>query len=214
MSVDAGEVCEANCLSLPSPPRGQFAAVIDAPLQIDRYSCAGTRSSPVPAEVVQNGFGAGYGLAGADGFTQGVEARQPPFAFLKRRGRRGSGRFHQLGLVMNRLAPRRHPRMRRTVFFAFFRSATILLLHSRSQRGKFARMKDWSECLEVERNPERVSGAWLFRGTRVPVGALFANLEDGATVDEFLEWFPGVTRRQVEAVLNFAASSLEPLRVA
>jgi len=75
-------------------------------------------------------------------------------------------------------------------------------------------MKNWSECLEVERNPGRVSGAWLFRGTRVPVGALFENLEDGATVDEFLEWFPGVTRRQVEAVLDFAVSTLEPLTVA
>ncbi len=75
-------------------------------------------------------------------------------------------------------------------------------------------MKDWSECLEVERNPERVSGAWLFRGTRVPVKALFENLEDGATTDEFLEWFPGVARRQVEAVLAFAVASLEPLEVA
>lgn len=75
-------------------------------------------------------------------------------------------------------------------------------------------MKDWSECLEVERSLGKVSGAWLFRGTRVPVVALFENLEDGATVDEFLEWFPGVTRHQGEAVLNFAASSLEPLRVA
>ena len=74
-------------------------------------------------------------------------------------------------------------------------------------------MKDWSECHEVERSPERVSGAWLFRGTRVPVKALFENLEDGATVDEFLEWFPGVRRSQVEAVLDFAAASLEPLAV-
>lgn len=72
-------------------------------------------------------------------------------------------------------------------------------------------MKDWSECHEVERSPERVSGAWLFRGTRVPVKALFENLEDGATVDDFLNWFPGVERRQVEAVLDFAAASLEPL---
>ena len=71
-------------------------------------------------------------------------------------------------------------------------------------------MKEWSECLELERAPEKVSGAWLFRGTRVPVKALFENLEDGATVDEFLEWFPGVTRRQVESVLNFTATSLEP----
>ena len=70
-------------------------------------------------------------------------------------------------------------------------------------------MKDWSECTEVERIPGKVGGAWLFRGTRVPVKALFENLEDGATVDEFLEWFPGVARRQVEAVLVFAAASLE-----
>ena len=70
-------------------------------------------------------------------------------------------------------------------------------------------MIDWSECSEVERNPAKVSGAWVFKGTRVPVKALFENLEDGATVDEFLEWFPGVARRQVEAVLVFAAASLE-----
>jgi uncharacterized protein (DUF433 family) len=71
-------------------------------------------------------------------------------------------------------------------------------------------MKDWGECREVERVDGKVSGAWLFLGTRVPVKALFENLEDGATVDEFLEWFPGVSRRQVEAVLDFAAASLEP----
>jgi len=71
-------------------------------------------------------------------------------------------------------------------------------------------MKDWAECEAVECIPGKVSGAWLFRGTRVPVRALFENLEDGATVDEFLEWFPGVARRQVEAVLDFAAASLEP----
>ncbi len=72
-------------------------------------------------------------------------------------------------------------------------------------------MKEWSECHEVERTADKVSGAWLFRGTRVPVRALFENLEDGATVDEFLEWFPGVSRHQVEAVLDFTAASLEPL---
>ncbi len=70
-------------------------------------------------------------------------------------------------------------------------------------------MRDWSECGEVERLAGKVGGAWLFRGTRVPVKALFENLEDGATVDDFLEWFPGVARRQVEAVLDFAAASLE-----
>ena len=75
-------------------------------------------------------------------------------------------------------------------------------------------MKDWSQCPEVERIHGKVGGVWLFRGTRVPVRSLFENLEDGATVDEFLEWFPGVGRRQVEAVLNFAVASLEPVGVA
>jgi uncharacterized protein (DUF433 family) len=69
-------------------------------------------------------------------------------------------------------------------------------------------MLDWSKCSAVERVPGRVSGAWLFKGTRVPVAALFENLEDGATVDDFLEWFPGVTRQQVESVLKHAEQSL------
>ena len=69
-------------------------------------------------------------------------------------------------------------------------------------------MLDWSTCSVVERMAGKVSGAWLFKGTRVPVRALFENLEGGATVDEFLEWFPGVTRPQVEAVLEHAQRSL------
>ena len=69
-------------------------------------------------------------------------------------------------------------------------------------------MLDWSQCAAVERIAGKVSGAWLFKGTRVPVAALFENLEDGATVDNFLEWFPGVTREQVEAVLEHAGQSL------
>jgi uncharacterized protein (DUF433 family) len=69
-------------------------------------------------------------------------------------------------------------------------------------------MLDWGQCGAVERDPTRVSGVWIFRGTRVPVRALFENIEDGASVDQFLEWFPGVARRQVESVLEHAASSL------
>ena len=69
-------------------------------------------------------------------------------------------------------------------------------------------MNNWNECQAIERDPQRVSGAWIFHGTRVPVRALFENLEDGATVDDFLEWFPGVQRAQVEAVLKHAESSL------
>jgi uncharacterized protein (DUF433 family) len=57
--------------------------------------------------------------------------------------------------------------------------------------------------------PGKVSGAWVFRNTRVPLAALFENLRDGATVDEFLEWFPGVSRDQLDAVLDYEASSLK-----
>jgi len=69
-------------------------------------------------------------------------------------------------------------------------------------------MLDWSECPEVERSPGKVGGAWVFRGTRVAVKALFENLEAGARVDEFLEWFPGVSRQQALAVLEHAQRSL------
>lgn len=69
-------------------------------------------------------------------------------------------------------------------------------------------MLDWSQCSAVERTAGKVSGTWLFKGTRVPVKALFENLEGGATITEFLEWFPGVTRGQVDAVLEHAQRSL------
>lgn len=64
-------------------------------------------------------------------------------------------------------------------------------------------MNQWETLEAVERSPDKVSGAWVFRGTRVPVSALFENLRDGATLEQFLEWFPGVKRTQVEAVLNY-----------
>ena len=70
-------------------------------------------------------------------------------------------------------------------------------------------MLDWSTCHAVERHPEKLSGAWVFRGTRVPVSALFENLEGGATVDQFLQWFPGVSRAHAEAVLEHAARSVQ-----
>ena len=59
----------------------------------------------------------------------------------------------------------------------------------------------------VERDPERMSGAWVFRGTRVPVAALFENLEDGVPVGQFIDLFPGVTLQQARAVLEHAARS-------
>ena len=69
-------------------------------------------------------------------------------------------------------------------------------------------MRQWETLYAVERDPDKVSGAWVFRGTRVPVSALFEDLRDGATLEEFLEWFPGVKRTQVEAVLNYEVMTL------
>lgn len=69
-------------------------------------------------------------------------------------------------------------------------------------------MLNWNDCPELERDPDRVGGAWVFRGTRVPVKALFENLESGASVQEFIEWFPGVRKVQVDAVLEHAGRSL------
>lgn len=75
-------------------------------------------------------------------------------------------------------------------------------------------MMDWSSCSVVERDPEKVSGSWVFRDTRVPVVALFENLEGAASIDDFLLWFPGVTREQVEAILEYTIQSLKPGRQA
>jgi uncharacterized protein (DUF433 family) len=67
---------------------------------------------------------------------------------------------------------------------------------------------DWSQCAAVERIPGKVSGAWLFKGTRTPVSVVFENLEHGMTIDEIIEQFP-VSREEIKAVLEFAARSLE-----
>ena len=75
-------------------------------------------------------------------------------------------------------------------------------------------MMDWSSCPVVERDPEKVSGSWVFRDSRVPVVALFENLEGRASIDDFLSWFPGVKREQVEAVLEYTIQSLKTDRQA
>ena len=69
---------------------------------------------------------------------------------------------------------------------------------------------DWSQCTAVESVPGRLSGAWVFRGTRMPVSAVFENLEAGATIEEIIEQFD-ITREQINAVLEFAARSLDPV---
>lgn len=66
---------------------------------------------------------------------------------------------------------------------------------------------DWSQCTAVESIPGKRSGAWVFRGTRMPVSTVFENLQD-MSVDEIVDEF-GVTREQVQAVLQFAAQSTE-----
>lgn len=68
-------------------------------------------------------------------------------------------------------------------------------------------MIDWSTCPAVERDVARMSGAWVFRGTRVPVAALFENLEDGVAIGEVVALFPDISLEQARAVLEHAARS-------
>lgn len=67
---------------------------------------------------------------------------------------------------------------------------------------------NWDACPAVERTPGKVSGAWVFAGTRIPLSALYENLACGATIGEFVEWFPGADERQVRTVLEYEAKAL------
>jgi uncharacterized protein (DUF433 family) len=67
---------------------------------------------------------------------------------------------------------------------------------------------DWSQCPAVESVPGKLSGAWVFKDTRMPVSLVFENLELGATIDEIIEWHH-LTREQIVEVLEFAARSLD-----
>jgi uncharacterized protein (DUF433 family) len=66
-------------------------------------------------------------------------------------------------------------------------------------------MIDWSTCSAVERDPERVGGAWVFCGTRLPLASLFENLQEGVSPKQFVEWFDGASLEQVRIVLSFVA---------
>ena len=68
---------------------------------------------------------------------------------------------------------------------------------------------DWSQGPAVESIPGTMSGAWVLRGTRMPVAAIFENIEAGASIDDIMEWFDGLDRKQVKAVIEFAARSLD-----
>ena len=67
----------------------------------------------------------------------------------------------------------------------------------------------WSQCEAVESIPGKVSGAWVLKGTRMPVSAIFDNLEAGASLDDIMEWFHGLDREQVETVIEFVTRSLD-----
>jgi uncharacterized protein (DUF433 family) len=68
---------------------------------------------------------------------------------------------------------------------------------------------DWSKCAAVESIPGKVSGAWVLKGTRMPVSAIFENIAAGASIDDIMEWYDGLDREQVKAVIEFAARSLD-----
>ena len=68
---------------------------------------------------------------------------------------------------------------------------------------------DWSQCLAVESIPGKLSGAWVLKGTRMPVAAIFENLEAGASLDDIMQWYEGLDREQVKAVVEFAVRSLD-----
>ena len=70
-------------------------------------------------------------------------------------------------------------------------------------------MANWETCPAVESVPGRVSGNWVFKGTRLPVYALFENLAEGATIHDFIEWFGGVDESEVKAALEHVADSLK-----
>lgn len=67
----------------------------------------------------------------------------------------------------------------------------------------------WSQCTAVESVPGKVSGAWVLKGSRMPVSVIFENLEAGANIDDIMEWFQGLDREQIKAVIEFAARSLD-----
>lgn len=71
---------------------------------------------------------------------------------------------------------------------------------------------DWSQCPGVESIPGKVSGAWVFKDTRMPVSAVFENLEAGATIEEISEWFH-IEKERIVEVLEFAARSLDGPKV-
>lgn len=70
-------------------------------------------------------------------------------------------------------------------------------------------MTGWKTCQAIGFDPEKGSEAWVFRGYRVPVAGLFEKLRDGTTVEQFLDWYPGVERGQAESVFDHESQDLK-----
>jgi uncharacterized protein (DUF433 family) len=89
--------------------------------------------------------------------------------------------------------------------------APAQLLEEALGEERAARMAtlDWAHCPAVERVRGKMSGAWVLRGTRMPVAIIFQNLEAGANIDDIMDWYDGLDREQVKAVIDFAARSLD-----
>ena len=73
-------------------------------------------------------------------------------------------------------------------------------------------MLTWENCPAVERKADRMSGTWVFRGTRIPLQAIFENLTAGATIQDLTQWFQGLKKAQVREVLNHQARMLQEAR--
>jgi uncharacterized protein (DUF433 family) len=76
------------------------------------------------------------------------------------------------------------------------------------EEGKNMATLDWSRCPAAESISGKMGGAWVLKGTRMPVSAIFENLEGGANVDNIMEWFDGLDREQVKTVIEFASGRL------
>ena len=81
--------------------------------------------------------------------------------------------------------------------------------HAKTMRKGDNTMSHWDSCNAIERRPDKVSGAWIFENTRLPVATLFEALKNSPAIDQFLDDFEGVTRQQVVAVLDHEINSLE-----
>jgi uncharacterized protein (DUF433 family) len=88
-------------------------------------------------------------------------------------------------------------------------SAHGLTLEDWIQKRAITSTIDWSQCPAVESVPGKVSGAWVLKDTRMPVSAIFENLEAGASINDIMEWFHGLDKARVQEVIEFAARSLD-----